>query len=259
MSSVAVPHVGEMARRSLMQAARQPALIIPPIVFPLVLLAINVGGLDAAVKLPGFPTDSYLDFAISFCFMQGALFAMVNAGTILAADVETGFLKRLALTPVHRVALMVGYLTGVLAVSLVAGLVYLGVGFAAGMEVKAGAAGVVVLIGLAMLIALAFGSFGAFAGLQAGNGQAVQGLFPLFFVLFFLSSITLPRDLLQQDWFRTVATYNPVSYLVEGLRSLIITGWDGEALALGFGFAIALAGAGMIGTEAALRTRLVRT
>jgi ABC-2 type transport system permease protein len=191
--------------------------------------------------------------------MQGALFAMVNAGTILAADVQTGFLKRIALTPVHRVALMFGYLAGVLAVSLAAGLVYLGVGFAAGMEVKAGAAGVVVLVALALLIALAFGAFGAFAGLRAGSGQAVQGLFPLFFVLIFLSSVTLPRDLIEQDWFRTIATYNPVSYLVEALRSLIITGWDAEALALGFGFAIALALAGTIATEATLRIRLVRT
>ena len=55
-------------------------------------------------------------------------------------------------------------------------------------------------------------------------------------MLFFLSSILLPQDLIEHDWFRTVATHNPVSYLVEGLRSLIITGWDGE-LALGFGFA----------------------
>jgi ABC-2 type transport system permease protein len=251
--------VGELAHRSLMQAARRPSLNVPPIVFPVILLGINVGGLDAAAKLPGFPSKSYLDFAISFCFMQGALFAMVNAGTILAADVQTGFINRLALTPVHRAALMLGYLTGVLAVSLLAGLGYLGVGFIAGMEVKAGPAGVVALIGFAMVIAMAFALLGAFAGLRAGNGQAVQGLFPLFFVLFFLSPILLPRDLIEHDWFRTVATYNPVSYLVEGLRSLIITGWDGEALALGFGFAMALALAGMLGAEAALRTRLVRT
>jgi ABC-2 type transport system permease protein len=251
--------VGELARRSLMQAARQPSLIVPPIVFPLILLAINVAGLGAAAKLPGFPSESYLDFAISFCFMQGALFAMTGAGTILAADVQTGFINRLALTPVHRAALMLGYLTGVLAVCLLAGLGYLGVGFIAGMEVRAGPVGVVVLVGLAMVIAMAFALFGAFAGLRAGSGQAVQGLFPLFFVLFFLSSILLPRDLIQHDWFRTVATYNPVSYLVEALRSLVITGWDGEALALGLGFAITLALTGMIGAQAALRTRLVRT
>jgi ABC-2 type transport system permease protein len=251
--------IGELARRSLMQAARQPSLIVPPLVFPLILLAINVSGLDAVVRLPGFPADSYLDFGISFCFMQGALFAMVNAGTVLAADVQTGFLKRLALTPVHREGLILGYLSGVLAVSLGAGLGYLAVGFAAGMEVEAGPAGVVVFVGLALLIATAFGLLGAFAGLRAGHGQAVQGLFPLFFVLFFLSSILLPRDLIEHEWFRTVATYNPVSYLVEALRSLIITGWDGEALALGFGFAIAIATAGLLATEAALRTRLVRT
>src|SRR3712207_6989284 len=52
-------------------------------------------------------------------------------------------------------------------------------------------------------------------------------------IFLFLSSVNLPRNLIEQDWFRTIATYNPVSYLVEGVRSLIITGWDGEALALG--------------------------
>jgi ABC-2 type transport system permease protein len=249
----------EMARRSVLQTLRQPAMVIPPILFPLTLMAINVGGLDAATKLPGFPADSYLDFAIAFPFIQGSLFASINAGSSLARDVETGFLKRLALTPMRRAALLMGNLAGVMVVSLIASAIYLAVGFAAGLHVESGVSGVVVFLVLATLIALAFAALGAFVGLRTGSGEAVQGVFPLFFVFLFLSSSSLPRDLIEQDWFRTIATYNPVSYLFEGLRSLIITGWDSEALALGFGIAAAIAVVAVYGASSALRTRLVRT
>jgi ABC-2 type transport system permease protein len=249
----------EIARRSLLQTLRQPALVIPPIAFPLLLVAVNAGGLEAATALPGFPTDSYLNFAIAIPFIQGALFAMINAGSALARDVETGFLRRLAMTPMQRTALLVGNLAGVMGVALMSALVYVGVGFAAGMDFPAGAAGLLVLLALALLIALAFASLGAFVGLRTGSGEAVQGFFPLFFVLLFLSSMSLPRPLIEQDWFRTIATYNPVSYLIEGVRSFFVEGWDGEALALGFGFAAVLAVVGVAGASAALRTRLVRT
>src|SRR4029077_9532157 len=97
---------------------------------------------------------------------------------------------------------------------------------------------------------------GAFVALRTGSGEAVQGMFPLFFVLLFLSSINLPRNLIQIDWFQTVATYNPVSYLVEGIRSLLVTGWDAEALALAFGLALAIVVIGLAAASAALRTRL---
>jgi ABC-2 type transport system permease protein len=248
-----------MARRSITQTLRQPALIVPPILFPLCLLAVNVGGLDAATKLPGFPTDSYLNFAIAIPFMQGALFAAINAGSSLARDVETGFLKRLALTPMQRAALLLGNLAGVMTVALISSLIYLAAGFAAGLHFEAGVAGVLVLLVLALLIALAFASLGALIGLRTGSGETVQGVFPLLFVLVFLSSNALPRELIEQDWFRAIATVNPVSYLFEGLRSLVIFGWDGEALALGFGCAGAIALIGVVGASSALRTRLVRT
>ena len=84
-------------------------------------------------------------------------------------------------------------------------------------------------------------------------------MFPLYFVLLFLSSNELPRDQMSVDWFRTIATYNPVSYLLEAIRSLLIIGWDPEALALGFGCAIAIAVAGVALCSRALRTRMVRT
>ena len=251
--------VYEMARRAILQTLRQPALVIPPIVFPLIMMAINTGGLNAATNLPGFPADTYLDFAIAVPFMQGSLFACINAGAALARDVETGFIKRVAMTPMQRAALLIGQLGGVMVVALVSALIYIAVGFAAGMDFKAGVWGVPALLALAMLVALAFAALGAFVGLRSGSGETVQGFFPLFFVLLFLSSMSLPRPLIEQDWFRFIATYNPVSYLIEGIRSFIITGWDGEAIALGFGVAAVGAALAVAAASSALRTRLVRT
>jgi ABC-2 type transport system permease protein len=259
MNAALLGQIGQMARRSILQTLRQPAMVIPPIVFPLVLMSINVGGLDAATNLPGFPADSYLDFAIAVPFVQGALFAAINAGSALARDVETGFIKRLAMTPMQRTALLFGHLGGVLVVAFASACIYIVAGFVAGMDFKAGAAGIPALIALAMLIALGFAGIGAYIGLRSGSGEAVQGFFPLLFVALFLSSMSLPRPLIEQDWFRTIATYNPVSYLLEGVRSLVITGWDGEALALGFGIAGAIALIAVTASAAALRTRLIRT
>jgi ABC-2 type transport system permease protein len=254
-----LPQVGEMCRRSILQTLRQPALVITPLVFPLMLMAVNVGGLDAATNIPGFPADTYLDFAIAVPFIQGALFASINAGSAMARDVETGFLRRLAMTPMQRAALLLGGLSGVLVVALACSIIYLIVGFAAGMDFPAGAFGVPAILVLGMLVALAFASFGAFVGLRTGSGEAVQGFFPMFFVLLFLSSMSLPRNLIEQDWFRTIATYNPVSYLIEGIRSFIVVGWDGEALAYAFSFSIVISVAGIAASAFALRTRLVRT
>ena len=86
----------------------------------------------------------------------------------------------------------------------------------------------------------------------------MQGIFPLLFVFLFLSSMNLPRNLIEQDWFRTIATWNPVSYLVEGMRSLVITGWDGTALWRCLVIAVALACSGSWAPPPCGR-RLVRT
>jgi ABC-2 type transport system permease protein len=242
-----------------LRTLRQPAQIVPALIFPLFLLAVNSGGLARATNIPGFPADSYLDFALAIPFMQGALFAVMNAGTDLARDVETGFLNRLALTPLRGLALLSGLLAGVAALGLLQGATYLTVGLIAGAGIASGFGGVLVILAFSVLLTLAFGSLGLFAALRTGSGEAVQSLFPVFFVFLFLSSMALPRNLIQTDWFRTIATYNPVSYLIEAVRSLIITGWDAEALALGFGFAAAIGVVGMLAATMALRTRLVRT
>jgi ABC-2 type transport system permease protein len=251
--------VDQLARRSVARTFRQPANIVFSFFFPLLLLAVNSGGLDAAADIPGFPSDSFLDFALAFTFMQGALFATTNAGTDLARDIQTGFLNRLALTPLRSAALLAGQLAGIVALALLQSILYLSVGLAAGVRFEAGPLGIAVLLLLAVLIAVGFGAIGAFLALRTGSGEAVQALFPLLFVTLFLSSMNLPRNLIETDWFRTVATINPVSYLIEGMRSLVITGWDAEALALGFGLGLAVAAAALAAASVALKGRLARS
>jgi ABC-2 type transport system permease protein len=255
----ALREIGMIARRSVRRTLRQPALIVPVVLFPLMLLAINASGLNVTKEIPNFPADSYLDFALVVTFMQGGLFAATTAGTELANDIETGFLNRLQLTPLRAPAILVGQLAGAMVVALLASLVYLLVGLAAGAHVKAGVGGAIVLVALAMLVAIAFGGIGAIIGARTGSAQAVQGMFPLLFVFFFLSSMNLPRNLIQVHWFRTIASWNPISYLVEGLRSLVITGWDGTALWRCLVTALAISVVAFIGASASLRTRMART
>ena len=116
-----------------------------------------------------------------------------------------------------------------------------------------------ILFALCLAISFAFGCIGTFFALRVPSAEAMQGMFPVFFIFLFFSSGSLPRDLIAQDWFRTIATINPVSYLIEGIRSLFITGIDGEALGLAFGISAVLGAIFLSAAAVALRSRLVRT
>src|SRR5690349_11862161 len=177
--------VAEVARRSTLRTMRQPGQVVPALIFPMFLLAVNSGGLKSATRLPGFPTSSYLAFALAVPFIQGALFSVMNSGTDLARDIETGFLNRLALTPLRGAALLSGLLAGALVLGLVQAAAYLGVGLVAGAELTTGVAGALVIVALSVSITVAFGTIGLFAALRTGSGEAVQSLFPVFFVFLF--------------------------------------------------------------------------
>lgn len=254
-----VLQVAFLGRRAFMRTIRQPGQLAFAGVFPLIFLFLIASGLDRAASIPGFPADSYVDFMFAIPFVHGAVFTALNAASELGRDIDTGFLDRLALTPARGVAIMLGNLTGAVALALLQFALYLVGGLLMGAEVATGALGVPVLFTLAALGAVAIGLAGMIVALRSGSPEAVQGIFPLFFVLLFLSSMNLPRNLIDADWFRWIATLNPVSYLIEGLRSLLITGWDGEALAIGFGVTAAAVLVSLVACDRAFRARLTRT
>ncbi len=231
-------------------------MVLPSLVFPMVLLAVNAGGLTSATQLPGFPADTYLDFAFAFPLVQSAIFGASLAGTEFARDIENGFFNRLSLTPMRPVALLAGLLSGVVALTVLQYTVFLLIGLIIGVNLQSGLLGVPVLFLLGIITSLAFGTLGTILALRTGSGEAVQSFFPLFFVVIFFSSVTLPRNLLGGGWFEVIATVNPVSYIVEGLRSLVITGWDAGALALGFGFSGAFLAVGLAVASVSMRRRM---
>jgi ABC-2 type transport system permease protein len=257
--TVLARQVALIAQRSIMRTLRQPGVWIPPLTFPLLLMAVNSNGLRAATHLPGFPTHSFLAFFLPFSFMQGALFASLTAGTDLARDIDTGFLNRLALTPVRASALLVGQIGGAVGLGAIQACIYLGVGLAAGVHIDAGVGGAALILVFALLVATGFGTLGLWIALRTGSGEGVQSQFPILFFFLLLSSMNLPRNLIEITWFRDVATVNPVSYLIEALRSLVIVGWDGQALLLGFAVVLALIAVslGLAGRQ--LKVRMART
>ena len=173
-----IEQVGAVARRSAVAVLRQRALIIFPMLFPLILFAINGSSLSRVTELPGFPTHSYRAFLLAFPFVQGAMFVSISTGTAIARDVETGFLNRLALTPLRSDAMLFGQLGGAFVLGCVQAVVYLLVGLATGVDFVSGVGGVLVLLALSLSISFAFASLGGLLALRLGTRRSDPGHLP---------------------------------------------------------------------------------
>lgn len=245
-----------LARRSTARTLRDPGAVAPALIIPVILFLVVSAGMDAATEIPGFPTDSFATFALTIAFAQGAMVSVANAGQAVATDIETGFMNRLAMTPMRGSALLGAQLTGLLVLALVQAVLFFGVGYAAGARVEAGVGGALVLVSLFLLAIIGFGAFGMFVGLKSGSAQVVQTVAPVMTVFLFLSSVNFPRNLIEKEWFYWITTVNPLSYLVEGMRSVLVTGWDAEALALGYATAGAIIVIMLWASAMTLRRRL---
>ncbi len=254
-----VSQIGMLAARSISRVSRTPQVVVPTLVFPLIFLAVNSGGLAKAVNIPGFPTDSFVSFALAMTFLQSSMFATSYVSQAIAEDIESGFLNRLSLTPMRGAAVVVAQLAAAAAIGAFAATVFIVIGLIAGVRFETGIPGIVATIVLASLTAMALGSLGAWMALRTGSSEEAQGLFPLLFAAFFISSLNMPRELMTVDWFRAVASANPISYLVEGLRSLVIVGWDAGALGRDALSIVGVMTVGLVGSARGIRRRMERT
>jgi ABC-2 type transport system permease protein len=248
--------VRALGARSIRQTFRRPQLISPIVVFPTLLLAIQTGGASAGVELPGFPpVQSFLQFMLAGAMMQSMMLAGNSGGIAFAVDIEVGFTDRLFAAPIPRFAIVLGRLAGTAALGLFAALWFLAIGLVFGAHIEGGIPGALLAIALVTASALAVGGIGAAIALRSGSASVVQGLFPLVLVVLFLSSAFFPQELMIEPA-KTIAEYNPLSFIVEGVREPIISGIDAAHTLEAVAAILGIVALGLLLSARALRHRL---
>ncbi len=215
-----------IAGRALRAVPRDLEAIIPPVFIAFFFFIVNIGTLENLTQntIQGF---DYTAFEMATAVLLGV--TGVSRAQSLVVDVQNGYFDRLLLTPVRRSAILVGHMVADIAVSATLCVPIIALAFALGIDFQAGALGVLMFIVIASLWSLAFAGFGYAIALKTGNPAAVNSSFLLFFPFLFLTSSYVPRDQLS-GWLDTVAGWNPVTYLLEGMRSLALEGWHWDDL-----------------------------
>lgn len=271
MTAAAVDHRGEvrigtreamaqarsLARRSIVGTLRQPQVWLPGLLFPMFLAAVNTSTMGKAVAfLPGFEgVDSFLDFLLPASITQSVLFGGLTAGSDTATDIQTGFFDRLLASPVARTSILVGRLAGASVTGAAQAVVFIVVYGLFGAEVKGGPAGIVALVLYAMVLALVIGGFAAMLALRTGSAEAVQNVFPLTFISLFISSAFFPTESMH-GVYRSIATRNPITWMIDGMRHQVVVGFDAGEAAVSIGVAAVLAALAIVGAHRALQARL---
>ena len=215
-----------IARRSLRAVPRDLQAIIPPVLIAFFFFVVNIGTLETLTQNNSQGFD-YTAFEMATAVLLGV--TGVSRAQALVIDVQNGYFDRLLLTPVRRSAILIGHMVADVTVSSILCVPIIGLAFALGIDFKSGALGVVMFIVIAALWSLSFAGFGYAIALKTGNPAAVNSSFLLFFPFLFLTSSYVPRSQLS-GWLDTVAGWNPVTYLLEGMRSLALSGWHWDDL-----------------------------
>ena len=246
-----------LGRRALSVQFRRAQLLMPTFVLPLVLLAVIASGTSAGQGLRGFPdVESFLGFVVPGTVVQGTLLAGLTAGIAMAVDIEFGFFDRLLAAPVRRTSLVLGRLGGTFALSILQTSFFLVVASLFGARFAGGVPGVLGTIALATVTAVAMGGVSTAMAIRTGSLSLLQSVFPFMFVALFTAPAFFPQELLTPV-LRDISVYNPLTYVVEGVRGLL--GGDsslGDPLA-GFAaaFGMAIAAVALATFELGLRLR----
>lgn len=240
--------------RALRDAIRQPAVEITNIFIPMFFFAVTVGAIGS-VAGRAFGVDNFLGFQMPVAVLQAVAGAAGSAGLGTVTDIERGYFDKLLLTPAPRVSLVLGRLAADCVRAMVLTTIIVIAGLAAGSGMEAGPGGALLIIAMAGMFGLAYAGIGMSIALRTGSAQAAQAGFLLFFPLLFLSPAFAPKEIFA-GWLEFLATINPITYILQGMRGLVLDGWDLDSLAGALGAIFGLAALTLSMTLAAMRSRI---
>jgi ABC-2 type transport system permease protein len=241
-----------VAGRALRAVPREPEAVIPPIFIALFFFVVNLGTLQGLTErnIAGFDFKAFMMATAVLLGVTG-----VSRAPALVLDVQNGYFDRLLLTPIRRLAILLGHMVADVAVALALTVPIVGLGLVLGARFESGPLGVLAFMLLGALWSLAYAGFGYAIALKTGNPAAVNSSFLLFFPFLFMTSSYVPRSELS-GWLDTVAAWNPVTYLLDGLRSLTMQGWAWDELGQAL---VAIAVVGVISMSMCFATLRGRT
>jgi ABC-2 type transport system permease protein len=223
--------VAMLTWRTLLTNIRVPAAVLPSLIISVFFLLVYEASLSGAATffLRG---QSYLGFILPLSLISSALSGAGVAGQSIVRDIEGGYFDKLLLTPVSRAALVLGPMIAGAILLGVLTVVVVGVALVMGLQPETGFAGVLAVIGFSMLLGVGFSGFTVGIALRTGSAAATQGASFLFFPLSFLTATFVPFDLLT-GWIKTAALYNPITYILDAMRTALNVGWDNEIMLRG--------------------------
>jgi ABC-2 type transport system permease protein len=219
--------------RSIRQIWRPLMALIPSLFMPIFFFGVNAASLQAFAHVPGFPKVSYLQFIAPVAIFTAIFFSAGNAGIELVQDITSGYFKKLLIMPIHRLAIVLGRLTEVAVQAVMQGVIVVALLLVVGVRFNTGFLGVVAIFAMLTLFAMAWSCISLIAALRTQYARLVQSMFVLVFPFLYITTSQAPKQLLPKT-FATLASYNPVTYVIEGVRALVLSNWGDDAIWRGF-------------------------
>lgn len=225
--------------RSIKQIWRPLLALIPSLFIPIFFFVVNSQSMSSFSKVPGFPNVSYRDFVAPVALFTAVFFSAGNAGIELVQDISNGYFKKLIIMPINRLTIVLGRLTEVAVQAVFQGMIVLVLLLLVGVRIHTGILGTIALFALLILFAMAWSCVSMISALRTQNARLVQSMFVIVFPFLYLTTSQAPMNLLPPT-FRLIATYNPVTYIIEGVRALVLYDWSHPAIWQGFAISAGL-------------------